>query len=851
MADQKLTTLAKRLRPFFAGQVGAMAGAGALMTEGPGIDLVGKAIGLGGDSILLYFDNGSPAAEYAATQAGLIAALAAATSGDIVRLPYANVITLTTGVTVGAGVTVEGFGVGTSTIKSSGDVGAVLVTLSGAAAKLENLSVTYLTANSANARYAVYMTGATSSCRRLYARCYNAGAGAGTGIHIAPGSGLAYVSYSTGAGESGSGSGIGINCQENSDIRSCHGITYSTNGNSSGIVMSGAVARQCEAEGDPDTNGKYGYYVYSESGSLTSRIYDGNVEGITTDYDLYIADANTTLEVYGLNFDTYKNAGGIVTFGGGDRESVAHRHEVTTTAPGGTLNLIDSPVTVIDNALNNSFPSIVKMANGNLLVVYRAGVGHSGDKGSIKSKISTDNGATWGVEANVYTHATLDSRDPCLSVLADGTVWLSFFLAVAATGAHIADGVRVSSSADNGATWSAPATIDSAFTGDCACSGPIIEYPFGRLALPMHGLNAGDTHYSSSVIFSNDDGANWINETVIADGERDSRMYAEPNLVYLDYYGLTLCMMRSDTPDAANGDFYASFSTDDGFIWSVPSSKFAATGAPRMCQLKNHMLMIIYRNNAAPTEALYKISRTNGYNWSASTVLNDDAIVQMTYAGAVEYDEGVIGAVVGVENVLAGDSDVFYYRLYTTVEAGQLQSNVPTGVAPIVINSTTAITNLNSELWNGESNSITGAASGDIFVYDGADWINSRERYRKITTVTTGTYALDETYDVVVCDCAGGDVEISLPNLTNYDGKEYTIKKIDSSANDVIITPDIGNALTDSDGDVITDSDGDTLYDSGSGTANLIDGDVEMILDSQYDAIQIVGDTDGLNWWII
>src|SRR5512139_2336651 len=84
---EKLTTLAKRLRPFLAGQVQAMAGAGVLMTEGPDIDIIGQTIGRGGDMILLFDSGGNPVAEYAATGAGLIAALAAATSGDIVEIP--------------------------------------------------------------------------------------------------------------------------------------------------------------------------------------------------------------------------------------------------------------------------------------------------------------------------------------------------------------------------------------------------------------------------------------------------------------------------------------------------------------------------------------------------------------------------------------------------------------------------------------------------------------------------------------------------------------------------------------------------------------------------------------------
>lgn len=107
MAEEKLTTLAKRLRPFLSGQIGAMAASGAFMNEGPGIDLVGNTIGLGGDTILLYNSDGTPVEEWPATEAGLVQALAAAASGNVVELP-AGTITLTAGITIPSVIHVHG-----------------------------------------------------------------------------------------------------------------------------------------------------------------------------------------------------------------------------------------------------------------------------------------------------------------------------------------------------------------------------------------------------------------------------------------------------------------------------------------------------------------------------------------------------------------------------------------------------------------------------------------------------------------------------------------------------------------------------------------------------------------------
>lgn len=79
------------------------------VSEGPGIDIVSGAteqIGLGGDTILLYDSGGLPVSEFAATSAGLNAALAAATNGDVVQLPVGTIAGVAA--TVPAGVILSG-----------------------------------------------------------------------------------------------------------------------------------------------------------------------------------------------------------------------------------------------------------------------------------------------------------------------------------------------------------------------------------------------------------------------------------------------------------------------------------------------------------------------------------------------------------------------------------------------------------------------------------------------------------------------------------------------------------------------------------------------------------------------
>lgn len=100
--------------------------------------------------------------------------------------------------------------------------------------------------------------------------------------------------------------------------------------------------------------------------------------------------------------------------------------------------------------------------------------------------------------------------------------------------------------------------------------------------------------------------------------------------------------------------------------------------------------------------------------------------------------------------------------------------------------------------------------------------ITSRQINRRDVTKTTGTYTLDTTYDVILCDCVGGAITLNLPAVATSAGFEYAIKKIDASVNAVTINPNGGET---------------------------IDNDPTATIDSQYTSVQII--CDGSEWWIV
>ena len=89
----------------------------------------------------------------------------------------------------------------------------------------------------------------------------------------------------------------------------------------------------------------------------------------------------------------------------------------------------------------------------------------------------------------------------------------------------------------------------------------------------------------------------------------------------------------------------------------------------------------------------------------------------------------------------------------------------------------------------------------------------------KIDTITSST-TLTEEDNVILCDASSATVTITLPLANTAKGREYKIKKIDSSANACTIT--------------------------ASGT-DLIDGSSSMSLSSQYDYVTLI--SDGVSNW--
>jgi len=194
---KKFTELAKDLSPFL-GKLSTRVVTSILdAAEGPGIDIVSNVVGLGGDTILLYDSGGEPVAEFALTDAGLDAASAAASAGDVIYIP---VYTFTGDHILSDGVAYVGSGRDKTIITGKVTIGP---------ATTFNLSV-IRSANDSNDLIALEII--TYQSPIIYFCDFSAtqlGDGDAYGVFVKAGAGQPHFGYCNIVGESAGGNGYG------------------------------------------------------------------------------------------------------------------------------------------------------------------------------------------------------------------------------------------------------------------------------------------------------------------------------------------------------------------------------------------------------------------------------------------------------------------------------------------------------------------------------------------------------------------------------------------------------------------------------------------------------------------
>ena len=333
-------------------------------------------------------------------------------------------------------------------------------------------------------------------------------------------------------------------------------------------------------------------------------------------------------------------------------------------------NPVDSVIAGYDSK-NNSFPHIAEDGSGNYYVVYRVGTSHETDKGSIYYRKSTDSGATWGTAAVVNTDATLDSRDPAITILANGDLAVEFTLYDHVGESWSGNAGQIVISDDGGATWGTPFDVDNGFTDYGKGFSTIIELATSEWVVASFGEDTSDSYESVEILYTDNAGTTWTRRDLLLDGETDTKRYIEPQLLRLSG-GDLLIAIRNET----DRQIMTATSSDDGVSWTTPTNRFSGYGKPSITELTNGKIMCIYRaETAQPIDefAAYRLSEDGGVTWGDEVVFLALAGIsgfdRMTYAGAVALSGGDAFAVVSIEQ---GDANALLTGYIMDFEAATL-----------------------------------------------------------------------------------------------------------------------------------------------------------------------------------
>lgn len=254
----------------------------------------------------------------------------------------------------------------------------------------------------------------------------------------------------------------------------------------------------------------------------------------------------------------------------------------TATAAADLGHPADPDVVVASRAGDRStyFPTVERLRNGDLLVVYYDATSHTGPDGRIAMTRSRDNGRTWSAPT-VALDTPLDDRDPSLVELADGTLLMSFFKTDWSTEPlPTPGGVWTTRSRDGGRGWSEPVRARSAVYGEgdwtippsgyatpwVATSAKVLELPDRTLLLPVYGNTPGDSRSSITLFRSRDGGRTWPpSQEIPVAGHPPGNAFTEPALALLGDGSIQLTIRTLNVG-------YWTTSRDGGRTWTTPTT---------------------------------------------------------------------------------------------------------------------------------------------------------------------------------------------------------------------------------------------------------------------------------------
>lgn len=309
-----------------------------------------------------------------------------------------------------------------------------------------------------------------------------------------------------------------------------------------------------------------------------------------------------------------------------DNLSIQNTGWVVATEPSGT-----SP----------RFPDIVKLKDGRLLAVYQAAAAHTGtaaNSSSIKLTFSSNGGQSWTAPTTAANTAW-DDRDPKVSVLADGTVLLNWFVDYwTSSTAYTNKGLYTARLTPGASSFTAPAHVATG-TGTGFSHGPTVQLPDGQVLLPYY--NGG-----VRLIRSTDGGVSWntASDTLVL-ASNSSKLYMEPNISRLPSGQLVMLVRTADATTRKEINSVLGRSSDNGSSWTFETTGFVTSSHHQLSTTSGALLLTFGDARVANRPTYGALIDNPAAAWSPSTspatLLYDSRINDQGNPSSVKTSPGV------------------------------------------------------------------------------------------------------------------------------------------------------------------------------------------------------------------
>jgi hypothetical protein len=277
--------------------------------------------------------------------------------------------------------------------------------------------------------------------------------------------------------------------------------------------------------------------------------------------------------------------------------------------------------------------------NGHMVLIYRKGTIHVGDAGNIYIRHSSDGGANWGTESQLFSESGIDLRNIGGGYDSNGRLFVFYGRYNPSTSIWLSMNYRYSE--NDGSTWSSQQTLSNQSNTAFSPYGHVIDVGNNTLFQTWYGVN-GST-YSLYLYKSSDGGSSFSTVKNIYSG---NVLCTEPSMVNLGG-GCFLILSRIN-----NGSTFRQFKSENNCdTWSDQgATSFETWSTAANMQAPPFLVYINYqgvgivacyytRRDTSPTKlkvvfglAKDLLDGTNG--WNANTIKE---IYSYTLSGKVGY----------------------------------------------------------------------------------------------------------------------------------------------------------------------------------------------------------------------